>query len=179
MQRRIIAVAALASVAAAGPIGVAQGASSKAKVMQGVVFGGVTTVTGADGKTLPSYPVVVKVNAAGTRLVRATIGLTLKCQAPPNLDIPDDVVPAKGQVIAIKGGKFSAEQPVTRIPADTAQGIPALDVSAKVTGRLNAKHTRITGTWSRKIVIYDLADPTTTAVADTCDSGVLRYTADN
>lgn len=178
MQRRMLAVAALTTLATAGPVAAAQGSASKPKVMQGVVFGGVTTVV-SDGVRVPSYPVIIKINAAGTRVLRATIGLVLKCGEPPDIDIPDDVTPRKGEPIPIRNGRFSAEQPVERVAADPAKGTPAYDISATVTGRINRRHTRITGTWRRKIVIYSPADPTAATVADTCDSGPLKYTADN
>jgi hypothetical protein len=178
MQRRMLAVAALASLAVAGLVPVAQGSASKPKVMRGVVFGGVTAVV-SDGVRVPSYPVIIKINAAGTRVLRATIGLVLKCGEPPDIDIPDDVTPAKGDVIPIRDGRFSAVQPVERVAGDPAKGTPAYDISARVTGRLNRSHTRITGTWRRKIVIYSPTHPTAATVLDTCDSGALRYTADN
>jgi hypothetical protein len=178
MQRRMLALAALAALAVVGPVAGAQGSASKSKAMRGVVFGGVTTIV-SDGVRVPSYPVIIKINAAGTRVLRATIGLVLKCGEPPDIDIPDDVTPAKGEVIPIRNGRFSAEQPVERIAADPARGTPAYDVSATVTGRLNRSHTRITGTWRRKIVIYSPTDPTAATVLDTCDSGPLRYVADN
>lgn len=166
MKRRMLAVAALTSLAVAGPIAVAQGASSRAKVTQGVVFGAVTS---------QGYPVVIQLSKTGRQVVRATIGMDLTCQVPPEITIPDDV--EKLRVSA--AGRFSAEQPVTRIPADPAAGTPALDVSAKLTGTVNKARTQIKGTWQRKIVIYNPADPTGTAVLDTCDSGVLRFTARN
>ena len=67
----------------------------------------------------------------------------------------------------------------TRIPASPATGIPALDISAKLTGTVNKARTRIKGTWQRKVVIYDPNDPTGVAVVDTCDTGVLKFTLTN
>jgi hypothetical protein len=57
--------------------------------------------------------------------------------------------------------------------------VPAIDVSASLTGTVNKARTQIKGTWQRKVVIYNPADPTGVAILDTCDTGVLRYTAKN
>ena len=166
MKRRMLAVAALASVAVAGPIAAAEGASSSAKAAQGLVFGAVT----AQG-----YPVVIQLSKTGRQVTRATIGIELKCQVPGDITIPDDVT----KIPVSAAGKFSAEQPVTRIPADPAAGLPAIDVSAKLTGTVNKARTRIKGTWQRKVVVYNPADPTGTQILDSCDSGVLNFTAKN
>lgn len=160
MKRRMLAVAALASFAAATPIAIAQGATL------GTVFGGVTA---------QDYPVVIQLSKTGRKVVRADIGLDLKCQMPPDITIPDGV---KNIPVSAKG-KFGAEQPVTRIPADPAAGVPALDISAKLTGTVNKARTRIKGTWQRKVIIYNPADPTGVAVLDTCDTGVLKFTLTN
>jgi hypothetical protein len=158
MKRRMLAVTTLASLAAAGPIAIAQGAAIA------TVFGGVTA---------QDFPVVIQLSKTGRKVVRADIGLDLQCQLPPNITIPDGVK----NIPVSAAGKFTAEQPVTRVPAEN--GIPALDISAKLTGAVNRARTRIKGTWQRKVVIYDPNDPTGTAVLDTCDTGVLRYVANN
>ena len=167
MQRRMLAVATLAALAAAGPIGVAQGASSKSKVTQGVVFGAVTS---------QDFPIVIELSKTGRKIVRATIGLDLKCATPDvSLTIPDGV----RNVAVSASGKFTAEQPVTREPANTATGTPAYDFSAKFTGTVNKARTRIKGSWQRKLVLYNPADPTATQILDSCDTGVLSFTARN
>lgn len=160
MKRRMLAVAALASLGIAGPVALADGATI------GTVFGGVTA---------QEYPVVFQLSKTGRKIVRADIGLDIKCAMPPDIQIPDGVK----NIPVSAAGKFTAEQVVTRVPADLANGVPAIDVSAKLTGRVNKARTQITGTWQRKIVLYDPADPTTTKVYDTCDTGVLRFTARN
>jgi len=171
MQRRMLAVAALASLAVAGPIAGAQGAASKPKVMQGLVFGGVTVVTNAAGAKESSYPVVIKLNKAGTSVVRATIGLDLRCSTPGDITIPDDV-----KDIPIKKGLFVGVQPVQHFDADAGAGTPPFDVSARITGRINKAKTRIKGSWTRTLVLYNPAAPTT--VLDTC-TATVPYTADN
>lgn len=160
MQRRMLAVAVLASLGVAGPVALAQGATL------GTVFGGVTA---------QDYPVVIQFSKTFRKVTRADIGLDLACQMPPNIQIPDGVK----NIPVSASGSFAAEQPVTRIPADPAAGVPALDISAKLTGKVNKARTSVKGTWQRRVVIYNPADPTGTAVLDSCDTGVLRYTAKN
>ena len=81
MQRRMLAIAALATAAAAAPIAAAQGATtSRTKIAQGFVYGGVT----ASG-----YPVVVELSKNARKVVRATIGLELMCQTPGDVTLPD------------------------------------------------------------------------------------------
>jgi hypothetical protein len=160
MKRRMLVVAVLSSVGIAGPVALANGATI------GTVFGGVTA---------QEYPVVIQLSKTGRKVVRADIGLDIKCAMPPDIEIPDGVK----NIPVSAAGKFTAEQAVARVPADPANGVPAIDVSAKLTGRVNKARTQITGTWQRKIVLYDPSDPTTTKVFDTCDTGVLRFTARN
>ncbi len=166
MPRRIVTVAVLAAFAVAGPIAVAQGASSKSKVARGVVFGAVTA---------QDFPVVIELSKTGRKIVRASIGLDLKCGTPDvSLTIPDGVT----NVPVSAAGKFIAEQPVTRSPA-APDGTPAFDYSATFKGTVNKARTRIKGSWQRKLVLYNPADPTATQVLDSCDTGVLSFTAKN
>jgi hypothetical protein len=166
MQPRILAGAALASLVAAGPVAVAHGAAAKtkAKVVQGVFYGGVTA---------QDYPVVLQLSKTGRQVVKANIVLDLKCKAPPEASLPDSYtkLPINAE------GKFSYTAPVTRIPANPPAGTPALDVSGTITGQVDKAKTRIKGTWQLKVVAYDSMDPTGKGVLDTCDSGVLHYTA--
>ncbi len=169
MHRRMLAIAVVGSMAAAGPIAGAQGAASKAKTLVGVVFGGVTA---------QDYPIVIELNKTATQVVKADVALDLTCQAPDTVITIPDGFTKSAKIVISKTGRFSAQQPVTRIPADPAQGIPGpVDVSASITGRLNAARTRITGTWQRKLVLYDPADPTATKILESCDSGAVKYSA--
>jgi len=165
MQRRMLAVAALATVAATAPIAAAQGAaSSKAKVAQGFVFGGVTAT---------GYPVVIRLSRSGKRVVRASIGLELKCQTPGDLTLPDFF-----EKLPITAGRFGVAYGPQEIPGDPATGVSKIVVSGFIKGRVNRARTQIKGTWSQQVVAYNAADPTGATVLDTCDSGVVSYTAD-
>jgi hypothetical protein len=165
MQGRMLAVATLATVAATAPITAAEGAASKAKVAQSFVYGGVTAT---------GYPVVIRLSRNGKQVVRATIGLELKCQTPGDLTLPDDFTK-----LAITGGKFGASYGPQEVPGDPATGVSKIVISGSITGRVNKAHSQIKGTWSQKVVAYSAADPTGATVLDTCDSGVVSYTADN
>ena len=164
MQRRILAAAALAALAAAGPITATDAATKSKRAASGVVYGAVTS---------QGYPVVVELSKSGRKVVSASIGLEVKCQMPPDITLPDSFTSMR----ISKSGSFHAEIPVTRLPAEPEAGFGALDVSASIKGRVNKAHTRVVGTWQRTIVIYDVADPTATKVFDTCDSGPLRFRA--
>lgn len=165
MQRRILAVAVLASLAVAAPAA-SSGAATKStrKPAPGVVFGDVTK---------QGYGVVIELSKTGRKVVNAAIGLELQCGMPPNINLPDGFT----NIPISKAGKFSSALPVTHVPADATTGQPAIDVSASVTGQINKARTSIAGTWRRKVVIFDPTDPTGVAVYDTCDSGAIKFTA--
>jgi hypothetical protein len=164
MQPRILAAGAMASLATAGSLAVAQGAAAttKAGVAHGVIYGGFTT---------QDYPVVLELSKTGRQIVKASIVLDLKCAVPPDASLPDSYT----KLPISAAGKFAYTAPVTRIPATPTT--PAIDVSGTITGQIDKAKTRIKGTWQLKIVSHDPMDPTGVAVSDTCDSGVLHYTA--
>jgi hypothetical protein len=171
MQRKIIAVAALAACAIAGPVAAADASASKSAVAKGVVFGGVTGAVG----DLQGYPIVLELNKAGTRVVKANVVLDLGCQMPPNITGLGDGY----SNIPIKKGAFTAAFGPERIPANPTAGTPALDTSGTIKGRVNKARTKITGTWSYKVIAYNPADPTGATVLDTCDSGNVKYSLKN
>ena len=166
MQHRMLAVAALAAVSVAAPIAAAQGATSTAKVVRGVFYGGVT----ASG-----YPVVIQLSSTGRKVVKATIGLELKCQTPGDITLPDSFK----NIPVSKTGKFSHAYGPEEIAADPATGVSKVQVSGSISGKwANRAHTRIKGTWTQKIIAISAADPTGATILDTCDSGVVSYRVD-
>lgn len=171
MQRRILALAVLATCAIAGPITAAQGSSGRS-ITQGVVYGGVTGVVGGG---LQGYPVVIELNKTGTKVLKANIVLDLACAVPPNATGLGDSY----KNLAIRRGSFKAGFGPQRVPADPVAGTGALDISGSIAGRVNSARTKIIGTWSLKFVAYNPADPTATQVSDTCDSGAVKFTAKN
>ncbi len=169
MQRRILDVAVRASCAVVGQVTAAQASVSTSKVTPGVVFGG---VTGFGGAGLQGYPVVLELNKAGTKVRRADNVVDLACSVPPNLTgFGDDY-----ENLAIKRGTFKSSFGPERMPGNPALGVGPVDVSGSLTGRINKARTKITGTWSMKVVAYN---PTGVAVKDSCNSGAVRYTAKN
>ncbi len=169
MNRRILAVAAVATCAIAGPITATQASATKSSVTQGVVLGGVTGVTAG---ALQGYPIVFELNKAGTKVRRANIVIDLACTVPPNVTGLGD----KYSNLAIKRGTFKSSFGPERVPANPALGVGPVEVSGSLNGRINKARTKITGTWSLKFVAYD---PTGVAVKDSCNSGAIRYTAKN
>ena len=166
MQRRILAIAVLTALAIAGPVA-ASGATTKKKAPStpaaAVVFGTVTK---------QGYPVIIELSKSAKKVVRAAIGLELMCGNPPNITLPD----AFTNMTISKAGKFADALPTTRVPADPSIGLPAVDVSASISGRLNKARSSIKGKWTRKVVIYEPSDPTAVAIQDTCQTTV-NFTA--
>jgi hypothetical protein len=162
----MLAAAALTAVTVAAPIAGAQGATAtKAKVVQGVFYGGVTVA---------GYPVVIQLSATGRKVVRATIGLELKCTTPGDITLPDSF---KDIPVSKTTGKFSHTYGPEEIAADPATGVSKVQVSGSISGTVNKAKTRVKGTWTQKIVAFSAADPTGATILDTCDSGVVSYTA--
>ncbi len=167
MNRKILTAAVVTACAIAGPVAAAQGST----VTKAVVYGG---VTGAVAGDLQGYPVVFELNKAGTKILKADIVVDLACGLPDDFTTLGDSY----KNLPIKRGGFKSTF-MTRVPADPAAGRGAGEVSGSLSGRVNQARTKITGTWSLKIVVHDPADPTGAAVLGTCDSGNVKYTAKN
>ncbi|MBA3748533.1 MAG: hypothetical protein H0W96_13725 [Solirubrobacterales bacterium] len=162
----LAALAALALPAVVLSTGVAQGAVSKARITQGVVYGGVNASSG--------YPVVIELSKTGRKVVKATMGLELKCTMPGDVTVPDTF---KNLPVS-KTGKFAFSYGPEEFPAtDPASGVSKYQAFGSITGTVNKAKTRIVGTWSAKVVAYAASDPTGATVLDTCDSGTLSYRA--
>lgn len=162
MHARNLALAPLAALALAVAVPVASSGAATKKA-SAVVFGDVTS---------QGYPVVVELSKSGKKVVRAAIGLELVCQMPPDITLSDAFTNMK----IAKSGRFADALPVTHVAADPSIDLPAIDVSASISGRVNAARTTIKGTWTRKVVLFDPADPTGNTVQDTCATTV-RFTA--
>jgi hypothetical protein len=163
MQRRMLAFAAV--VAATIPIAAAQAATtSKTSVAQGFVYGGITA---------SDFPVVLQFSKSGKKVVLASIGLDLKCQAPG----ADLMVPDSFKNLPITAGKFASTYGPQDIPGDAGTPISKLVVTGSITGKVNKARTTVKGTWSQKVVAIAASDPTGATILDTCDSGVVSYTA--
>ena len=128
-----------------------------AKAPGGAVFGGVTP---------QSWPVVVALNRARNRVDRVAIGLDMTCTSGDNFGTSD-----RFQALKLsRKGRFRTTFGPQRIDAG---GVPA-DVESRVVGRMAADGASVRGVWSLKITLYD---PATSAVADTCESGLVSWKA--
>lgn len=132
-------------------------ASASAKAPSGNVFGGVTP---------QSWPVVVAVSKARDRVEQVVIGLDMACTSGDTFGTSDGFQALK----LSKNGRFSTTFGPQRIDAG---GVPA-DVESKVIGRMAKGRASIRGVWSLKITIFD---PAGAMVVDTCESGLVSWTA--
>jgi hypothetical protein len=152
-----LAVAAAPAQGAPLPRHLDAQAAASAPAPRGVVFGGITRT---------AWPVVVAVNARGSRVDQVVIGLDMTCTSGDTFGTADGF-----QGIRIsRRGRFVSRFGPARVDAN---GVPA-DVESKVIGRRNATRTSMRGIWSLKVTIYDAAG---TTVTDTCESGLVRWTA--
>jgi hypothetical protein len=155
----LIAAAAVASVplvAVAAPRHDATVARSGVTIALGSVYGGVTD----DG-----FGLVVEVSPSGRKVVRMATGLEIKCTSGASFSASDGW---SGMRIAKR--KFSASfgpQPQRNDDGTTT------DFEGTVSGTFNRSRTKVSGTWTLKGTDRDAAG----AVTDTCDSGVLNWTA--
>jgi hypothetical protein len=138
-----------------GPRLVHRGAATAA-AQPGVVFG---------GRTQQSWPIAVEISKDGRQVVRADVGIHLQCTTGMSINTPDNY----RQLPLSTTGRFGTS--FAQNGVDFGNGQKA-DVSGSVKGKLNARRTSGTGTWSLKFVIHDA---TTGAVADTCDSGLKTW----
>jgi hypothetical protein len=132
-------------------------APGAAKAPNGSVFGGVTP---------QSWPVVITLNQAHTRVDRVAIGLDVTCTSGQSFGTSDGFKALK----LSRTGRFSKVFGPQRIDAG---GVPA-DVESRIVGRIAADHASVHGIWTLKITIYD---STATTVEDTCESGLVRWRA--
>jgi hypothetical protein len=152
-----LAVTAGAAHGAPAPRHLTAHAAASAKAPSGVVFGGITP---------QSWPVVVALDKARNRVDRVAIGLDMTCTSGDSFGTNDGFQKLK----LSRRGRFTTTYGPQRIDAG---GVPA-DVESKVVGRMSSDRGSMRGVWSLKITIYE---PTGTTALDTCDSGLVRWTA--
>jgi hypothetical protein len=129
--------------------------AAKTPAPAGVVFG---------GRTAQSWPIAVEVSKDGRQVVRADVGLHLACTAGGSANQFDNY----RKLPLSTTGSFSSNFAQNGI--DVGEGQKA-DFTGSMKGKLNARRTSGTGTWSLKFVVHDA----TGAVTDTCDSGVVTW----
>jgi hypothetical protein len=141
--------------ASASPHGDSPDARSAA--VAAVTYGGVTG---------QGWPVVVELSRNKRRVVRAVVGIALRCTAGGFAFYSDPY----GNLAVNRKRKFSASfGPDTERHDDGTTS----DFEGSMSGRLNRARSKISGTWRFKVTDYDNAG----AVVDVCDSGSVRWTA--
>ncbi len=118
------------------------------------------------GVTSQGYPVVVDMTSNRRKLVRAMAAIELPCTSGATAFLPDEYT----ALPVTRKGKFgTAFGPVTVRNDDGTTS----DVQGRLSGRLTSAKTRLAGTWELEWTDHDAAG----AVTDTCDSGVVRWSA--
>ena len=157
---------ALAGVAIAAAVGVPLAASAspdgdgpyaRSAAVAGVTYGGVTR---------QGWPVVIELARTQRRVVRADIGLDLRCTSGDLVSYPDRYVNLRVNTRRKFRARFGPE---TQRNDDGTTS----DWSGSISGALNRARSKMSGTWRLKLTDYDNAG----AVTDTCDSGSISWTA--
>jgi len=134
---------------------VQRGAVAKTPAPPGVVFG---------GRTAQSWPIAIEVSKDARQVVRADAGVHLQCTSGGVINQSDFYK----QLPLSTTGSFRSG--FFQNGVDIGNGQKA-DVAGSMKGKLNARRTSATGTWSLKFVVHDA----TGAVVDTCDSGLVTW----
>ena len=133
------------------------GSYARSAAAAGVTFGGVTP---------QGWPVVIQFNKSQRRVVRAVIGLQLRCTSGGFANMSDGFV----NLPVNTRRKFRARfGPITQRYDDGT----TYDIEGSISGALNRARSKVSGTWHLKVTDHDSAG----AVTDTCDSGSVRWTA--
>jgi hypothetical protein len=140
-------------VATASPAGVVTPSATAV----GNTYGGVTS---------QGFPVFVTMNATRRQVVRAIAAIDAKCTSDLALTIPDRFT----KLAVTKGGKFRVVYGPYTVRNDDGT---TTDWQGRMTGALNDAKTKIVGTW--RLIASD--HDATGAVTDTCDTGLLTWTA--
>jgi hypothetical protein len=154
----VLAAAALAATplaAAAAPRSDARPAQSGVTISLGTVFGGLTS---------QDWPVIVEVDLRRPKVNRIVAGVQMQCTSGV-LRVPD-----RWNDLRVKRGKFGASFGPESQPNDDGT---TTTLEGAVSGKFNRSRTRVSGTWSEKATFRDAAG----VVTDTCDSGVVNWSA--
>ena len=114
------------------------------------------------GLTSDGWPVYIQLAGNGRLITTAVGAIDAPCTKGGSATFKD-----KWRYVAVRRGTFKA---VYRDSYTDAGATIAVDDS--FTGKVNRARTAITGTWRNKMVVRE-----PDGSVDTCDSGVLRFTA--
>jgi hypothetical protein len=166
VSRSAARIGALAAVALAAAVAVPlaasasthrEGASARGAATTGVVYG---------GRTAQGFPVMIEVNSTKRRVVQAVIGLRLTCSSGSAPSFPDRWINLTVNRKRKFSGRFGPE--TQRNPDGTR-----VDSQGSISGAFNRARTKVSGKWQLKLTAYDA----TGAVVDTCDTGLLGWSA--
>ena len=118
------------------------------------------------GVTSQGFPVFVDMTATRRQVVRAMAAVVLKCTSGGRFTYPDRFT----KLAVTKGGKFKIVYGPYTVRNDDGT---TTDWQGRMTGALNDAKTKIAGTWRMIAIDHDL----TSAVTDSCDTGLLTWTA--
>jgi hypothetical protein len=118
------------------------------------------------GVTSKGFPVIVTMNATRRQVVRAIAAVEADCTSEATLNTPDKFT----KLAVSKSGKFKVVYGPYTVRNDDGT---TTDYQGRMTGALNDAKTKIVGTWRVIAVYHDAAG----AVTDTCDSGLLTWSA--
>jgi hypothetical protein len=159
---RLGLVALSISAAVGVPLAASASAHSDAPYARSAATAGVTF----GGLTSQGWPVVVQFNKSQRRVVRAVIGLDLRCTSGGFARLSDRFVDLRVNT----SRKFRASfGPITQRFDDGS----SYDLEGSISGALNRARSKVSGKWHLKLTDHDSAG----AVTDTCDSGSVRWTA--
>jgi hypothetical protein len=143
---------------------VAAGARPVHDTAQAVATAAAGTVYG--GTTSQDFPIVIQTNRNGRTVTNATIAIRANCTSGGFFAIPDGY----RNMSVSKKRKFSASFGPTTERNDDGT---TTDFEGSISGSFNKSRTKASGTWTFKATHHDAAG----AVADTCDSGTVSWTA--
>jgi hypothetical protein len=132
-----------------------RGAAAKTPAPPGVVFG---------GRTAQGWPIAIEVSKDARQVVREDVALRTPCTSGTVSIQADNYIKLPLSTTGSFSGRFIDNA------VDVGNGQKG-DFSGSMKGKLNARRTSGTGTWSLKLVVHDA----TGAIVDTCDSGVVTW----
>ena len=140
---------------AAVVIGVAMVPVAQARPASGVTYG---------AKTSAKWPVMVQVSRDGRQVSYAAAAWSADCNGTRFSDTEEFK-----QIPISAGGKFATSYDT----GDYQEGTATIHAAASIAGKLNKRHSKITGKVRVMFSVKDLAS----GVDFTCDTGTVTFTA--
>ena len=159
---RLGLVAVSISAAVGGPLAASASAHSDAPSARSAAAAGLTY----GGLTSQYWPVVIQLNKSQRRVVRAVIGLHLRCTSGDFINTSHGFFDLR---VNSRRRFHASFGPITQRNDDGT----SFDLEGSISGALNRARTKVSGKWRLKATDHDSAG----AVTDTCDSGSVSWTA--